>query len=94
MDRVNTALLYGASVSYVVDWEDDKIAKIINELPLSASSLYGTPFMQVFEEGDRDFYKVNKDVHTIARYTIVNQSSGRTFSAGIIREDMMIKSFF
>jgi methenyltetrahydromethanopterin cyclohydrolase len=94
MDRVNTALLYGASVSYVVDWEDEKIAKIIKELPLSASTMYGTSFMKVFEEGDRDFYKVNKDVHTIARYTIANQRSGRTFSAGIIREDMMIKSFF
>ena len=94
MDRVNTALLYGASVYYVVDWEDEKIAEIIETLPLSASTLYGTPFIEVFEEGDRDFYKVNKDVHTIARYTITNQRSGRTFSAGIIREDLMKDSFF
>ena len=94
MDRVNTALLYGASVYYVADWEDEKIESIITELPLSASSLYGTPFLEVFEAGDRDFYKVNKDVHTIAKYTITNQRSGRTFSAGIIREDMMKDSFF
>ena len=94
MDRVNTALLYGASVNYVVDWEDDKIEKIINELPLSASKLYGTPFMEVFEAGGRDFYTVDKDVHTIARYVITNLRSGRTFSAGTIRDDMMMESFF
>ncbi len=94
MDRVNTALLYGASVNYVVDWEDDKIEKIIKELPLSASKLFGRPFMEVFEEGDRDFYKVDKDVHTIACFVITNMKSGRTFTAGTIREDMMMESFF
>lgn len=94
MDRVNTALLYGASVHYVVDWKDEKIEEIIDELPLSASKLYGRPFIEVFEEGDRDFYKVNKDIHTIARFVITNIHSGNTFSAGEIRQDMLIDSLY
>ncbi len=94
MDRVNTALIYGASVHYIVNWEDDKIEKIIKELPFSASKKFGTSFLEIFEEGDRDFYKVDKDIHTIAHYTITNINSGRTFSAGIIREDMLESSFF
>lgn len=94
MDRVNTALLYGASVNYVVDWEDNKIEEIIDTLPLSASKLFGRPFIDIFEEGDRDFYKVDKDIHTIACFVISNQRTGRTFSAGVIREDMMSECFY
>jgi len=94
MDRVNTALIYGASVHYIVDWDDNKIEKIIKELPFSASKRFGTSFLEIFEEGERDFYKVDKDVHTIAHYTISNINSGRTFSAGIIREDILESSFF
>ncbi|MBE3580561.1 MAG: methenyltetrahydromethanopterin cyclohydrolase [Thermoanaerobacteraceae bacterium] len=94
MDRTNTSLLYGGMVRYVVDCTDEEIEQVIDQLPLSASRLFGTPFLELFEAADRDFYKVDKDIHTIAFYEIMNVSSGRTFRAGQLREDMLKQSLF
>lgn len=94
MDRVNTALIYGVTVRYVVDCEDTEIETVIEELPFSASKRYGEPFADIFEEGGRDFYKVDKDIHTVARYEMTNFATGNTFKAGVIREDMLKASLF
>lgn len=94
MDRVNTALLYGTTAWYVVDWEDEKIEKHMKELPFSTTPIYGEHFFDLFKAGDYDFHKVDKDIHTIARYIITNVNSGKTFAGGEIREDMLHKSFF
>ena len=94
MDRVNTSLLYGVTVRYVVNCTDSEVEAIIDKLPFSASRRFGESFADLFEEGERDFYKVDKDIHTVARYEITNFASGRTFKAGIIREDMLKASLF
>ena len=94
MDRVNTALLYGVTVRYVVDSSDDEILAVINEAPFSASRRYGERFIDIFEEGQRDFYIVDKDIHTVARYEIMNYNTGNMFSGGILREDLIKESFF
>lgn len=94
MDRVNTCLLYGTTVYYVVDCEDEEIEAVIEKLPLSASYLYGTPFIEIFEKGNRDFYEIDKDVHTVAKFVMNNQRTGRTFSAGVIRYDLLEQSLF
>jgi methenyltetrahydromethanopterin cyclohydrolase len=94
MDRVNTALLYGVTVRYVVDCTDEEIEAVINTAPFSASRRYGERFIDIFEEGKRDFYIVDKDIHTVARYEITNYSTGRTYTGGILREDMLKDSFY
>lgn len=94
MDRVNTALLYGASVRYLVDSTDAEIEAVIDQLPFSASRRYGEPFLDIFEEGKRDFYIVDKDIHTIAGYEFTNIATGNTFRSGVLREDMLEQSFF
>lgn len=94
MDRVNTALIYGCDVKYIVDCEDSEIEACIEELPFSASRRYGEKFFDLFEEGKHDFYIVDKDIHTVARYTMTNIRTGKTFRAGEIREDMLEDSLF
>ena len=94
MDRVNTALLYGVTVRYLVNSTDDEILDVINKLPFSSSRRFGEPFRDIFEEGKHDFYIVDKDVHTVARYEITNIASGNTYRAGTIREDMLRDSLF
>ncbi|MGI9861985.1 methenyltetrahydromethanopterin cyclohydrolase [Moorella naiadis] len=94
MDRVNTSLLYGTSVTLFVDCTDGEVEEVINKLPLEASRLYGTPFMEIFKAGNYDFYEIDKDVHTVARFIINNIATGNTFSAGSIRPDMLAQSFF
>lgn len=94
MDRVNTALLYGVTVRYLVDCTDAEIEAVIEKLPFSASRRYGEDFIDLFEEGKRDFYMVDKDIHTVARYELTNIATGNTFRAGVIRPDLLKKSFF
>jgi len=94
MDRVNTALLYGASVRWLVDCDDSEIESIIDTLPFNASRRFGEKFIDIFEEGKRDFYLVDKDIHTIARFEITNLSSGHTFRSGELREDLLEESLF
>ena len=94
MDRVNTALLYGAGVRYLVDCTDAEIEAVMDQLPFNASRRYGEAFIDIFEEGKRDFYIVDKDIHTIASYEFTNIATGNTFRAGMIREDMLEQSFF
>lgn len=94
MDRVNTALLYGASVRYLVDCADAEIEAVIELLPFSASRRFGEQFIDLFEEGKRDFYIVDKDIHTIAQYEITNIATGNTFRAGVLREDLLERSLF
>ncbi len=94
MDRVNTALLYGVTVRYVVDSSDDEILAVINTAPFSASRRFGERFIDIFEEGHRDFYVVDKDIHTVAKYEIMNYNTGNMFTGGILREDMIKESFY
>lgn len=93
MDRVNTSLLYGTSVLLYVDCTDAEVEAVIDQLPLSGSRLYGEEFIDIFERGNRDFYEIDKDVHTVARFTMNNVATGRTFSAGTIRPDLLEKCF-
>ena len=94
MDRVNTALLYGVTVRYVVDCTDEEVEAVIHNAPFNASRRFGERFIDIFEEGKRDFYIVDKDIHTVARYEITNYATGRTFHGGEIREDMMLNCFY
>ena len=94
MDRVNTALLYGVDVKYLVDSTDEEIEACMEQLPFSASRRFGEKFYDLFEEGKHDFYIVDKDVHTVARYTFTNIRTGNTFTAGEIREDMLEDCLF
>ncbi|HEC09631.1 MAG TPA: methenyltetrahydromethanopterin cyclohydrolase [Acidimicrobiales bacterium] len=94
MHRVNTALLYGVSVRFIVDCDDDEITEVIDLLPFNASRRFGERFADLFEEGERDFYKVDKDVHTVAAYEFWNQATGNVFRSGEIREDMLAEAFF
>ena len=93
MDRVNTALLYGTSVLLYVECTDAEVEEVIELLPLSGSRLYGEEFIDIFERGNRDFYEIDKDVHTVTRFTVNNIATGRTFRAGNIRPDLMEKCF-
>ncbi|HEY3316636.1 MAG TPA: methenyltetrahydromethanopterin cyclohydrolase [Bacillota bacterium] len=94
MDRVNTSLLYGTTATLYVDCADEEVEAVIDKLPLQASPLFGTPFLDIFRAGNYDFYEIDKDVHTVARFVMNNIATGRTFSAGMIRPDLLAKSFF
>jgi len=93
MDRVNTALVYGSIVRYVVDCRDEEIQSIMPGLPFNSSPRFGETFASIFEKGKRDFYIADKDIHTLAVYEITNYATGNTFKSGEIRIDMVKQAF-
>lgn len=94
MGRINDSLLYGGKSEFWVRWEDDKIEAIIPQLVTESSKDYGILFKELFLKAERDFYKMDLDIHSPAEVTIYNVATGNVFHAGSIRNDLMIKSFY
>ncbi len=94
MDRVNNAMLYGATASYVVECEDSEIEKVLDTLAFSSSKFYGCNFGEMFEEGGRDIFTMDIDAHKVARVEINNYKTGKSYTTGVLNEEMLFNSFF
>jgi methenyltetrahydromethanopterin cyclohydrolase len=90
MARTNDAILYGGTVYLTVDFDDEaKLQEIINKAPSTASKDYGKPFLQIFREADKDFYKIDHGLFAPALIIINNAKTGRTFKAGQINPKVL-----
>lgn len=89
----NDAVLYGASVCLWVNADDAEIEKVLPQVPSCASPDFGRPFLDVFERYQRDFYKIDPLLFSPARVTIYNRRTGRMFSAGQPRPDLLAESY-
>ena len=87
--RTNDAVLYGGRAWYTVRADDAQIEAVIARLPSSASQDYGTPFYDLFQRYDGDFYQIDPLLFSPAEVSINNLSSGRTFRAGRINGKMI-----
>ena len=83
MARTNDAILYGGTVYCTVEYDDEAaLQKIVDQAPSKASKDYGKPFLQIFREADRDFYKIDHNLFAPATLMINNAKTGRVFKAG------------
>lgn len=87
--RTNDAVLYGGRAWYTVRTEDVQIEAVIEKLPSSVSRDYGTPFYKLFQRYDGDFYQIDPLLFSPAQVFINNVTSGRTFHAGQVNEEMI-----
>lgn len=94
MGVINDSLLYGGKSSFWVRSSDEEIRRVLPQLITESSSDYGRLFIDLFEEAGRDFYKMDLDIHSPAMVQIYNMNTGRIFSAGRIRKDILLKSYF
>jgi len=93
MARTNDAILYGGTVYCTVDYDDETaLQKITEQAPSMASKDYGKPFLQIFREADRDFYKIDHGLFAPAVLMINNAKTGRTFKAGQINPKVLAES--
>lgn len=93
MGQTNDCVLYGGKTIYFVEGvEDEEIDEIIEEVPSSASEDYGKPFLELFEEYDRDFFKIDPHLFSPAQITINNIDTGNVFTAGEVNESLLEKS--
>lgn len=87
--RTNDAVLYGGRAWYTARTDDAQIEEVIEQLPSSASRDYGIPFYELFQRYEGDFYKIDPLLFSPAEVFINNLTSGRTFHAGGVNEEMI-----
>jgi methenyltetrahydromethanopterin cyclohydrolase len=80
--RTNDCILYGGQARYTVRADDATLESLAAGIPASSSSDYGTPFYEIFERYDRDFYKIDKLLFSPAEVWLTSATTGRTFHGG------------
>jgi methenyltetrahydromethanopterin cyclohydrolase len=92
--RTNDCILYGGQARYTVRADDATLEELAEQLPASASSDYGTPFHEIFERYDRDFYKIDKLLFSPAEVWLTSATTGRTFHGGRLDAAVLRASLF
>jgi len=91
--RTNDAILYGAKVTLWVRGDDDSLAQIGPAVPADSSPAFGRPFLQVFEEAGRDFYKIDPHLFSPAEITFCNLETGKVHRFGHSEPGVLKSSF-
>lgn len=91
--RTNDAILYGAKVTLWVRVDDESLAQIGPEIPADSSPAFGKPFLQVFEEAGRDFYKIDPHLFSPAEITFCNLETGKVHRFGHSEPGVLKSSF-
>jgi len=94
MGRTNDAILYMGEADYEVKGfkDDEKLKRIVEKTPSSASSHYGRPFLQIFKEANYDFYKIDPNLFAPAVVSVKNTETGNMFKEGKINLDIFKRS--
>ncbi len=93
MARTNDAILYGGTVYLTVDYDDEAaLQKLVNDAPSMNSKDYGKPFLQIFLDAGKDFYKIDHGLFAPALLMINNAKTGRTFKAGQINPKVLAQA--
>lgn len=88
MGRTNDALAYGGQAYLHVHEDFDRFDEAVS----TAGDEYGTPFYDIFEDADWDFYDVPETVFAPAQVTI-DVADGPTYVHGETDEDLLARSF-
>src|SRR6185436_15949189 len=79
---------------FVVDAGDTELAELVERMPASASSDYGTPFYDIFKRYNNDFYKIDPLLFSPGEVWLMSATSGRTFHAGALNPEVLRASLF
>jgi methenyltetrahydromethanopterin cyclohydrolase len=93
MARTNDVILYGGTVYLTVDYDDEaKLQQLVKAAPSINSKDYGKPFLQIFLDAGKDFYKIDNGLFAPAVLMINNAKTGRTFKAGQINSKVLAQA--
>jgi len=92
--RTNDCILYGGQARYTVRAGDAELAELVAQLPASASRDYGTPFYDIFQRYDGDFYKIDPLLFSPAEVWLTSTESGRTFHGGHLNSEVLTASCY
>ncbi len=90
--RTNDCILYGGQARYTIRASDDELAAFVEKIPASASRDYGTPFYDIFQRYEGDFYQIDPLLFSPAEVWLTSLQSGRTFHAGQLNPEVLAQS--
>jgi methenyltetrahydromethanopterin cyclohydrolase len=85
----NDCILYGTRAYFAVHAGDAEVAAMVERLPASTSSDYGTPFYEIFKRAGNQFYKIDRMLFSPAEVVVNNLASGRVFRAGRLDPEVL-----
>lgn len=91
--RTNDAILYGGRVTLWVRGDDESVAEVGPRVPANASDVYGKPFLEIFEDAGRDFYKIDPQLFSPAEVVFQNLDTGRVQCFGGTAAEVVRRSF-
>jgi methenyltetrahydromethanopterin cyclohydrolase len=92
--RTNDCILYGGQARFTVRAGDAELAELVAQLPASASRDYGTPFYDIFQRYEGDFYKIDPLLFSPAEVWLTSTESGRTHHAGQLNAEVLTASCY
>jgi len=92
--RTNDCILYGGQARYTIKAGDAELEKLAEQVPASASRDYGTPFYEIFQRYEGDFYKIDPLLFSPAEVWLTSTESGRTFHAGRLNPEVLEASLY
>ncbi len=91
--RTNDAVLYGGTVHLWIEADDDEAADFAQRLPSAASDAFGTPFGELLEAADWNFYDIDPMLFSPAAVTLTSTESGRAHHGGGLAHEVLERSF-
>ena len=91
--RTNDAVLYGGTVHLWIEGSDDEVADLAARLPSRASEAFGTPFADLLEAADWNFYDIDPMLFSPAAATLTSTESGRAHHGGGLAPEVLERSF-
>ena len=92
--RTNDCILYGGQAWFTVRAGDAELEKLAEQVPASASRDYGTPFYEIFQRYQGDFYKIDPLLFSPAEVWLTSTETGRTFHGGRLNPDVLNASLY
>jgi methenyltetrahydromethanopterin cyclohydrolase len=92
--RTNDCILYGGQARYTIRAGDAELAELASQVPASASRDYGTPFYDIFQRYEGDFYKIDPLLFSPGEVWLTSTESGRTHHAGQLNADILTASCY
>lgn len=92
--RTNDCILYGGQAHYTVKAGDAELAELASQVPASASRDYGTPFYEIFQRYEGDFYKIDPLLFSPAEVWLTSVESGKTHHAGRLNPEVLEASLY
>ena len=92
--RTNDCILYGGQARFTIRAGDEELKTLAERIPASASRDYGTPFYEIFQRYEGDFYKIDPLLFSPGEVWLTSTETGHTFHAGRLNPEVLEASLY